>query len=176
MDDDKERDAENTVRALLGSVGLRPNASRDGESAPVTEPVARRSSVAADVAFAGIAQVDRVEAAKRRDRAVEFLNTARKEFESELTDFLSKQYGVPAIKPQNFQVRDDVLALIPGELASAYGVVPVNVAGDLLIVATYDPSNEYLLEAVSRFTGFTVEPVVAALPDLDEAIALLYQR
>ena len=54
---------------------------------------------------------------------------------------------------------------------SAFGVLPVNVDGDLLLVAVCDPSNETVLAAVHRFTGFELEPLVAALPDLDGAIA-----
>ena len=45
---------------------------------------------------------------------------------------------------------------------------------DLLIVATADPSNVYLLEAVAEFTGFRVEAVIALVNDIDEAIERHY--
>jgi type IV pilus assembly protein PilB len=96
------------------------------------------------------------------------------ELRSKLLDFLSKQHGVPAISLVDFDISPEVIALIPRAVAVTWGVIPVNVAGDTLVVATEDPSNVDVLDAMARYTGYRVEPVVAASPDIDEAISRYY--
>ena len=61
--------------------------------------------------------------------------------ENELTDFVAKQYGVPSIKLDEFEIEDAVIQLIPEEVAAKHTVIPVNRAGSTLILATSDPSN-----------------------------------
>ena len=55
--------------------------------------------------------------------------------ESQLTEFLSRQYGVPAINLAEFEIDADVIKLIPKDVAEKHQVVPVNRAGGSLIVA-----------------------------------------
>lgn len=107
-------------------------------------------------------------------RAVLLVGATPAELRSRLTEFLSEQYRVPAIDLRTFNVKPDVVALLPAAVARAYAVVPLSVAGETLVIATNDPSNESLLDAVARFTGFAVDPVVAALTDIDDAIARYY--
>src|SRR5687767_14124531 len=61
--------------------------------------------------------------------------------EEDLTQFLSKQYGVPAINLQEFEIEEDVLQLVPKDVAQKHRIIPVNRAGASLIVAMSDPSN-----------------------------------
>jgi type IV pilus assembly protein PilB len=96
------------------------------------------------------------------------------ELRSKLHEFLSKQYGVPAINLRDFEVSPEVVAILPRAVAATFGVIPVNLAGQTLVVAVEDPSNEWLLSAVARFTGRQIEPVVAAAPAIDEAIDRYY--
>ena len=49
--------------------------------------------------------------------------------ESELTEFVAKQYGVPSIDLADFEIDAEVIALIPEEVAIKHNVVPVNRAG-----------------------------------------------
>ena len=69
--------------------------------------------------------------------------------ENELTEFVAKQYGVPSINLEDFQIEPEVLALIPEEVANKHSVVPVNRAGSTLILATADPSNIFALDDIS---------------------------
>lgn len=175
MKKDNQEEAAKIARVLLNSVGLSSTPSLSSPQAQTAEqPVRRRANVSVEFAFARLPRVDRTESAQRTSRAAHLTGTTVEELRSKLADSLSQQYGVPAINLPAFNVRAEVLALVPKAVATAFGVVPVNVVGDLLIVATHDPSNEYLLSAVAQFTGFPVEAVVAALPDIDDAITRLY--
>ena len=94
--------------------------------------------------------------------------------ETKLTDFLSKQYGVPAINLKEFDVEPDIIKLVPKDVAEKHLVVPVNRAGSALIVAMCDPSNIYAVDDLKFLTGYNIEPVVASEPAIREAIERYY--
>jgi type IV pilus assembly protein PilB len=94
--------------------------------------------------------------------------------ESKLTDFLSKQYGVPAINLKEFDIDPEIIKLVPKDVAEKHLVIPVNRAGSSLIVAMCDPSNIYALDDLKFLTGYNIEPVVASEPALREAIEKYY--
>ncbi len=94
--------------------------------------------------------------------------------EGDLTNFLSKQYGVPAISLKDFDVDDEVIKLIPKTIAEKHQVVPVNRAGSSLIIAMSDPSNIFAIDEIKFHTGYNVEPVVASEQAIKEAIEHYY--
>src|SRR6476469_1047123 len=96
--------------------------------------------------------------------------------ETELTNFLSKQYGVPSINLADFEISPDVLQLVPAELAKRHQLLPVNRAGATLIVAMSDPSNIYAIDDLKFRTGLNIEVVVASEVAIDEAIQRYYEK
>jgi type IV pilus assembly protein PilB len=94
--------------------------------------------------------------------------------ESKLTDFLSKQYGVPAINLKEFDIEADIIKLVPKDVAEKHLVIPVNRAGSSLIVAMCDPSNIYAVDDLKFLTGYNIEPVVTSEPALREAVERYY--
>jgi len=94
--------------------------------------------------------------------------------ESKLTDFLSKQYGVPAINLKEFDIDVEIIKLVPKDVATKHLVLPVNRAGSSLIVAMCDPSNIYAVDDLKFLTGYNIEPVVASEPAIREAIERYY--
>jgi type IV pilus assembly protein PilB len=96
--------------------------------------------------------------------------------ESDLTNFLSKQYGVPAISLKDFDIDEEVLKLIPKATAEKHQVVPVNRAGSSLIIAMSDPSNIFAIDDIKFLTGYNVEVVVASEQAIREAIERYYSE
>src|SRR5262245_3233728 len=95
--------------------------------------------------------------------------------ESDLTSFLSKQYGVPSINLSDFEIDQDVLKLIPKDVARKHLCIPINRAGASLIVAMADPSNIFAIDDLKFLTGYNIEVVVAAEPAIEEAITRYYE-
>jgi len=95
--------------------------------------------------------------------------------EEQLTEFLSKQYGVPAVNLKEFEIDPEVLKLIPEEVARKHVGIPVNRAGSTLIVAMADPSNIFAMDDIKFLTGYNVEVVVAPEAAVKEAIEKYYQ-
>jgi type IV pilus assembly protein PilB len=94
--------------------------------------------------------------------------------ESKLTDFLSKQYGVPSINLKEFDIDPEIIKLVSKEVAEKHVVIPVNRAGPSLIVAMCDPSNIYAVDDLKFLTGYNIEPVVASEVTIREAIEKYY--
>jgi type IV pilus assembly protein PilB len=94
--------------------------------------------------------------------------------ESELTQFLSKQYGVPAINLSDFDIDHEVIQLIPRDVSEKHQLIPVNRAGASLIVAMSDPSNIFAIDDIKFLTGYNIEVVVAAEAAIQAAIAKYY--
>ncbi len=94
--------------------------------------------------------------------------------ESELTDFLSKQYGVPSIDLNNFDIDAEVIQLIPRDVCDKHVIIPVNRAGASLIVAMSDPSNIFAIDDIKFLTGYSIEVVVSSEEAIKEAIERYY--
>ena len=96
--------------------------------------------------------------------------------ESELTDFVAKQYGLPTIDLTDFEIDPDVIRLVPEEVAVKHTVIPVNRAGATLILATADPSNIFAIDDIKFLTGYNVEVVVASEEQIKAAIDRYYDQ
>ncbi len=96
--------------------------------------------------------------------------------EAELSDFVAKQYGVPAVNLDEFEIDPAVLKLVPEDVATKHTVVPVNRAGSTLILATADPSNIFAIDDIKFLTGYNVEVVVASEDAIKRAIERAYDQ
>src|SRR5215470_6189420 len=96
--------------------------------------------------------------------------------DQDLTSFLAKQYSLPSIDLNEFEIDADVLKLIPKDVARKHMVMPVNRAGATLIVAMSDPANIYAIDDLKFRTGLNIEVVVASEVAVDEAIARYYEK
>ncbi|MCG3171872.1 MAG: Type II secretion system protein E [Myxococcota bacterium] len=94
--------------------------------------------------------------------------------EEKLTNFLSKQYNIPPIDLQQFDIDKDIIKLVPRDVAEKHMVLPVNRAGQSLILAMSDPSNIYAIDDIKFLTGYNVEPVVASEAAIRRAIGQYY--
>ncbi|HDR46083.1 MAG TPA: type IV-A pilus assembly ATPase PilB [Geoalkalibacter subterraneus] len=96
--------------------------------------------------------------------------------DDELASFLSKQYGVPSINLEEFDIDPVILRLIPPDVAQKYQVIPVNRAGATLIVAMSDPSNIFAIDDIKFMTGYNIEVVVAPDVAIKAAIDQYYDQ
>jgi type IV pilus assembly protein PilB len=94
--------------------------------------------------------------------------------DDEITQVLSRQYGVPSINLKYYEVEPSVIKLIPQETAVRYQVVPLSRVGATLTIAMTDPTNVFAMDDIKFMTGFNVEPVVASESDINAAIQKFY--
>jgi type IV pilus assembly protein PilB len=96
--------------------------------------------------------------------------------ETELADFVAKQYGVPSINLDEFEIDRAVIELVPEEVALKHNVIPVNRAGSTLILATSDPSNIFALDDIKFLTGYNIQAVVASEEAIRRAVDRYYDK
>ncbi|MCC7000148.1 MAG: type IV-A pilus assembly ATPase PilB [Deltaproteobacteria bacterium] len=95
--------------------------------------------------------------------------------DADLTNFLARQYSLPSINLNEFELDPDLLKLIPKDVARKHMVVPINRAGSTLIVAMSDPSNIYAIDELKFLTQYNIEPVVASETAIEETINRHYE-
>ena len=94
--------------------------------------------------------------------------------DDDITEVLSRQYGVPSINLKYYEVDPTVIKLIPQDTAVRYQLVPLSRVGSTLTIAMTDPTNVFAMDDIKFMTGFNVEPVVASETSINEAIAKFY--
>jgi type IV pilus assembly protein PilB len=95
--------------------------------------------------------------------------------ENQLLQFLSEQYSVPAIKLSEFTIDQEVLKIIPAEVAAKYHIMPLSLKNSTMIVAMVDPSNIFALDDIKFLTGYRVEPLISSENAILNAIETYYQ-
>src|SRR5712691_10120156 len=94
--------------------------------------------------------------------------------DEDVTNFLSRQYGVPAINLSYFEIDPTVVKLIPFETAKRYQILPLSRVGASLTIAMVDPTNVFAMDDIKFMTGFNIEPVVASESSIQEGIEKAY--
>ncbi|HEX3557635.1 MAG TPA: type IV-A pilus assembly ATPase PilB [Pyrinomonadaceae bacterium] len=93
-----------------------------------------------------------------------------------ITAVLSRQYGVPSVNLELFDIDDSVIRLIPREVAEKYSVLPLSRVGATLTLAMVDPTNVFAMDDIKFMTGLNIEPVVVSEASVQEAIAKYYSQ
>ena len=94
--------------------------------------------------------------------------------DEDVTNFLSRQYGVPAINLSYFEIDSSVVKLIPHDTAKRYQILPLSRVGASLTIAMVDPTNVFAMDDIKFMTGFNIEPVVASESAILEGIEKAY--
>ena len=91
-----------------------------------------------------------------------------------ITAVLSRQYGVPSVNLELFDIDETVLRLIPREVAEKYSVLPLSRVGATLTLAMVDPTNVFAMDDIKFMTGLNIEPVVVSEASVQNAIGTYY--
>ncbi len=91
-----------------------------------------------------------------------------------ITAVLSRQYGIPSINLDLFQIDNDVIKLISQEVALKYTVLPISKVGATLTLAMSDPTNVFAMDDIKFMTGLNVEPVIASEVSIQMSIGKYY--
>jgi type IV pilus assembly protein PilB len=92
-----------------------------------------------------------------------------------VTTVLARQYGVPSINLELYQIEPETIGLISYEAAVKYSVLPVSKVGSTLTLAMADPTNVFAMDDIKFMTGLNVEPVIASETSIGNAIAKYYR-
>lgn len=91
-----------------------------------------------------------------------------------LVEFLGKQYSLPTIDLQNFEVDPEAIKMLTRQVCEKHMVLPVSKAGKSLVVAFADPSNIYVKDDLALLTRCKIEAVVTSEASINTAIDKYY--
>ncbi|MGQ0793861.1 MAG: type IV-A pilus assembly ATPase PilB [Deltaproteobacteria bacterium] len=91
-----------------------------------------------------------------------------------LVTYLSKQYGVPAVNLEQYEILEEAVKLVSRESATKHKLVPINLSGANLVVAMADPSNIFAIDDLKFATGRNIEVMVASELSIKKSIDKSY--
>jgi type IV pilus assembly protein PilB len=94
--------------------------------------------------------------------------------EEDLVVTLSEQLAIPHIRVAQYNIPQHILDEVPESLARQYQMLPVSITGDVLTLAMADPLNIMALDDLRMLTSYDIEPVVAIMTELEQAIEKHY--
>jgi hypothetical protein len=100
--------------------------------------------------------------------------------EQDILDVLSRQLDRPTVDVEGKRVADDVLELVPYEMALSRRCLPLAVVekagrADELLLGLSDPTDLELMDDIGFRTGMIVQPILVADGHLEEAIDINYR-
>jgi hypothetical protein len=95
--------------------------------------------------------------------------------ERHLAQCLSSQFEVPYLPVTAYDISDDVIKLVPVDIAEKYWLIPVDKRGDTLIVAMIDPLDRKVITELEKHTGLNVIPFVGIISEISEALRNYYK-
>ncbi len=95
--------------------------------------------------------------------------------ESEISEFVSKQLNIGALRLSDVELNPEIVKLIPPDIARKFNVIAVSKLSKTLIVAISDPSNIYVLDAIKFITGCNIQPVISPEKAIQKAIDHYYE-
>ena len=96
--------------------------------------------------------------------------------ESDLLEVLSEETRFPAVDVFKVRPEKGVVDLLPENLASYYGVVPVSRVANVLTLAVSNPFDILQLDDIRIVTACEIRPVLSTEPAIRKAIPEIYNR
>lgn len=93
-----------------------------------------------------------------------------------ITAALSRQYGIPSVDLNHFEIDPLALSVITREVAKRYNILPLSRVGATLTLAMADPTDVFAIDDVKFMTGLSVEPVVVSETGIASAIDKYFPR
>ncbi|MEE8471590.1 MAG: ATPase, T2SS/T4P/T4SS family, partial [Dehalococcoidia bacterium] len=92
-----------------------------------------------------------------------------------LAIFTSMQLGIPYVNLRTRSIDPSVVEGLPEATARKYGIMPLEMDGNVLVVAIGDPANIQITEELAALTRKRIEPVISTPEDILETIGVNYR-
>jgi type II secretory ATPase GspE/PulE/Tfp pilus assembly ATPase PilB-like protein len=93
---------------------------------------------------------------------------------AQLNEALALQAGIERIYLTNLTTNSDILALVPAEIATKYGVLPIQQDTGRLVVAMTDPFDRQALEELRLVAGCPIRRCYACPEEMEDALLKSY--
>lgn len=87
---------------------------------------------------------------------------------------LAGQFGVDYFDVKNADIQKEAIHRVPAKFASYYKIIPVCLRDDVLTIATTQPLDTAMMDAIGLVVNSKLHPVLSAEKDIQEAIRKYY--
>ncbi len=94
--------------------------------------------------------------------------------ENVINGFLAKQLNIGTVKLDDLELEQDIIALIPADIAQKFSIIATIRVGKILFVATNDPGNVFVMDTIKFVTGLEIQPVMTSKESIGKAIDKYY--
>ena len=92
--------------------------------------------------------------------------------ERQLAQCLCTQFGVPYLPLTSYDISEEIIKLVPVDIAQKYWLIPVDRRGDSLMVVMIDPLDTKATKELEDITGYKVMPFVGIISEIVEALEI----
>ena len=94
--------------------------------------------------------------------------------EGDLAQCLCTQFSIPYLPLSSYKVPEEIIKLVPVDLAEKYWLIPIDRVDNFLTVVMADPLDLKAIKEVEEVTGCKVQPFVGVLSEIMEALKGYY--
>jgi len=127
-----------------------------------------------DLGFANAAQVAKARTESGGTGIVDYLVANKVIRPGDVTQAKAAQFGAEVVQLAGMQIPDDVLSVIPRNIAKKYRVIPVFKGEGKVHVAIADPSDLNAIDSLTHLLNAEIEPRVASEQDIEAALTRYY--
>ncbi len=92
----------------------------------------------------------------------------------DVTQAKAAQFGAEVVHLANMKIEDDVIAIVPRDIAKKYRVIPIFKTDNKVAVAIADPSDLNTLDSLHHLLNADIELRVASESDIEAALSKYY--
>lgn len=94
--------------------------------------------------------------------------------EEDIVGALATQLGLPYLELSNYDLEEEVIKIIPADIARDKELIPIDKIGNMLTLAMADPMDTQTVENIEKLTGCKVEIFIAKASEIKAAINKYY--
>jgi type IV pilus assembly protein PilB len=87
---------------------------------------------------------------------------------------MARSLGLPFVQLSSFEVSQDLITMVPVNIARTHDLVPLMICNEKLVVAMHNPMDQEAMATLSFLSGRMVEEAVASRMDIQYAITRYY--
>lgn len=94
--------------------------------------------------------------------------------EQKLLHYLNQRYGLPSVNLLRYELKPDIIALVPPELARKHQLIPLQQSRGVLVCAAWDPTVLMNIDDLKFRTKLNIEVVLTTISAIDTALNKYY--
>ena len=96
--------------------------------------------------------------------------------EEEIAQAITVQYGFPYLPLASYEIDQNLIDIIPENVAKQYCLIGIDKIGDTLTIAMANPLNLQAIEDIELMTGCKVQTFVSTMTDIHNAMDKYYKK